>query len=201
MITTNATAASSAAQLLRGADLVLVQGRVWTGEPYAPPGQKARPAAFAEAVAIANGRILALGTSQEMLAYTGPNTQVLNLEGRLAVPGFIDDHVHFVQGGFQLLEVDLKDTRSEAQFVERIAEKARSLKAGRWMEGGNWDEEAWPDAKLPTRWLIDSVTPNNPVFLSRYDGHAALANSAALKLSGVTKETPTHRAVSSYAIP
>jgi predicted amidohydrolase YtcJ len=167
----------------------LTHGKVWTGEPYAPPGQKATPAVFVEAVAIANGRILAVGTSQQMLAYVGPNTQVLDFEGRLAIPGFIDDHVHFIQGGFQLLEIDLKNTRSEAEFVERIGEKAKSLQPGRWMEGGDWDEEAWPDAKLPTRWMIDGVTPNNPVFLSRYDGHAALANTLALKLAGVTGET------------
>jgi predicted amidohydrolase YtcJ len=167
----------------------LTHGKVWTGEPYAPPGQRTPPAAFVEAVAIANGRILAVGTSQQMLAYIGPNTQVLDLEGRLAVPGFIDDHAHFIEGGFQLLEIDLKNTHNEAEFVERIGEKAKRLKPGRWMQGGNWDEEAWPDAKLPTRWMIDSVTADTPVFLSRYDGHAALANSVALKLAGVTRDT------------
>ena len=124
-----------------------------------------------------------------MQAYVGPNTQEIDLQGRAAIPGFIDAHVHFIQGGFQLLEIDLKNTRSEAEFVERIAERAKTLKPGRWMEGGNWDEEAWPDSKLPTRWMIDSVTSNNPVFLSRYDGHAALANTLALKLAGVTKDT------------
>jgi len=189
MALTNMTANSQTAGLPRGADLVLTHGKVWTGEPYARPGQKATPAAFVEAVAVANGRILAVGTSQQMLAYVGPNTQVLDLEGRLAIAGFIDDHAHFIQGGFQLLEIDLKNTRSEADFVQRIGEKAKSLKRGRWMQGGDWDEEAWPDAKLPTRWMIDSVTPNNPVFLSRYDGHAVLANSVALNLAGVTRET------------
>ena len=190
MALTNMRATSPAAELPRGADLVLTHGKVWTGEPYAPPGQKATQASFVEAVAIANGRILAVGTSQQMLAYVGPNTQLLDLEGRLAIPGFIDDHVHFIQGGFQLLEIDLKNTRSEAEFVERIGQKAKSLQPGGWMEGGNWDEEAWPDSKLPTRWMIDSVTPSNPVFLSRYDGHAALANSVALKLAGVARKTP-----------
>ncbi len=188
MVLMNTSVTSPAAELPRGADLVLTHGKIWTGEPYAPPGRKATPAAFAEGAAIANSRILAVGTSKEMLAYVGPNTQVLDLQGRLAIPGFIDDHVHFLQGGFQLLEIDLKNTRSEAEFVERIAEKAKTLKPGRWMEGGNWDEEAWPDAKLPTRWMVDSVTPTNPVFLRRCDGHAALANSAALKLAGITPE-------------
>jgi predicted amidohydrolase YtcJ len=141
-------------------------------------------------VAIANGRILAAGSDKEIRAYQGPNTTVVDLKGRLAVPGLTDSHAHFIQGGFQLLSVDLKDSRSEEEFVRRVAEKARALPPGRWMQGGDWDEEAWPSEKLPTRWLIDPVTPRTPVFISRYDGHAVLANSLALKLAGVTKNTP-----------
>ena len=178
------------ASLVRGADEVLLNGKIWTGEPAAQSDAGRSFGARIEAVAISNGRFLAGGTSDEIRAYIGENTQVIDLGGRLAVPGFIDSHVHFMDGGFQLLSVDLKDARSEAEFVRRIAEKAKSLPAGRWIEGGEWDEEAWPDAKLPTRWLIDPATPNHPVFISRYDGHAALANSLAMKLAGVTKETP-----------
>jgi predicted amidohydrolase YtcJ len=166
--------------------LILLHGKVWTGE--SAPGSSA--ARIVEAVAIANGRILAVGSDEEIAAYKGPNTAVIDLKGRLAVPGLTDSHAHFIQGGFQLLSVDLKDARSEEEFVGRIAEKARTLPAGRWMQGGDWDEEAWPSEKLPTRWLIDSVTPRTPVFISRYDGHAALANSLALKLANVTKATP-----------
>jgi len=172
--------------LPRGVDLILLHGKVWTGE--SAPGSSA--ARIVEAVAIANGRILAVGSDEEIAAYKGPNTAVIDLKGRLAVPGLTDSHAHFIQGGFQLLSVDLKDARSEEEFVGRIAEKARTLPAGRWMQGGDWDEEAWPSEKLPTRWLIDSVTPRTPVFISRYDGHAALANSLALKLANVTKATP-----------
>ncbi len=175
--------------LARGADLVLVHGKIWTGEPVARLGQKMNPASFAEAVAMVDGRILSVGTTDQIHAYVGRETQVIDLQGRLAVPGFIDSHVHFIDGGFQLLEVGLKDARDETEFTRRIAEKAKSLPGGRWMQGGNWDEEAWPDAKLPTRWMIDSSTPNNPVFISRYDGHAVLVNSLALKLAGVTRET------------
>jgi predicted amidohydrolase YtcJ len=179
----------SSGELSRGADLILLHGKIWTGEPYAGPGERPVPAAFAQAVAMANGRILAVGSSDQIRSYVGPNTRVIDLKGRLAVPGFIDSHVHFMAGSFQLLEVNLKDTRDEADFTRRLGEKAKTLPAGRWIEGGNWDEEAWPDAKLPTRWMIDSVTPHNPVFIYRYDGHAALANSLALKLAGVTKDT------------
>ncbi len=169
-----------------GVDLILLHGKVWTGEPA--PGSSATR--IVEAVAIANGRILAVGSDEEIAAYKGPNTAVIDLKGRLAVPGLTDSHAHFIQGGFQLLSVDLKDARSEEEFVRRIAEKARTLPPGRWMQGGDWDEEAWPSENLPTRWLIDSVTPRTPVFISRYDGHAVLANSLALQLAGISKETP-----------
>ncbi len=137
-----------------------------------------------------NGRILAVGSDAQVQGYVGPSTKVIDLQGRLAVPGLIDSHAHFIGGGFQLLEIDLKNARSEAEFIRRIAEKAKTLAPGRWLLGGNWDEQAWASAKLPTRGMIDAVTETNPVFLSRYDGHAALANSLALKLAGVTRATP-----------
>jgi hypothetical protein len=178
------------ASLVRGADLVLLNGKIWTGEAASQADARRSFGPRVEAVAIANGRFLAGGTNDEMKAFVAPNTQVIDLKGSLALPGFIDDHAHFMDGGFQLLSVDLKDARSEAEFVRRIAEKAKTLPAGRWIEGGDWDEEAWPDAKLPTRWMIDEATPRNPAFISRYDGHAALANSLAMKLAGVTKGTP-----------
>lgn len=173
----------------RGADLVLLNGKIWTGDPVtnAGPGEGFGP--LIEAVAISNGRFLAGGGSKEVQVYVGPNTQVVDLQGRLAVPGFIDSHTHFIDGGFQLLEVSLKDARDEAELARRVAERVKKLLPGRWILGGNWDEEAWPSAKLPSRRLIDPVTPQNPVLLSRYDGHAALANSLALKLAGITKDT------------
>lgn len=175
---------------VRGADLVLVDGRIWTGERATGPGKSGDAGRFAEAVAISAGRILEVGTDAQALRYAGRETKVIPLGGRLVVPGFIDSHLHFINGGFQLLELDLKNTRDEAEFIRKIAEKAKALARGRWLLGGNWDEQAWPSAQLPTRWMIDSVTPGTPVFISRYDGHAALANSLALKLAGVTKATP-----------
>ena len=177
-------------ETLRGADLVLKHGKIWTGEPGSGPGFEPAPAEFAEAVAIANGRILAVGSDTQMQAYIGSNTKVVDLQGRLAAPGLIDSHAHFIGGGFQLLEIDLKDARSEEEFIRRIGEKAKTLAPGRWLLGGDWDEQAWARAELPTRAMIDAVTARNPVFLSRYDGHAALANSLALKLAGVTRDTP-----------
>ncbi|HLY61638.1 MAG TPA: amidohydrolase [Terriglobia bacterium] len=183
------SAQNEPARLIRGADVVLLNGNIWTGELTPQDLARRNPGPRIEAVAISNGRFLALGTSEQIKYYIGEHTQVIDLQGRLALPGFIDAHTHFVQGGFQLLTVDLKDAHTEAEFVKRLAEKAKTLPAGQWIQGGDWDEEAWPDAKLPTRWMIDAVTPSNPVFISRYDGHASLANSLALKLAGVTRET------------
>jgi len=177
-------------EILRGTDLVLKHGRIWTGDPGSGPAFESTPAEFAEAVAIANGRILAVGGETQIEAYIGPNTKVVDLQGRLAVPGLIDSHAHFIAGGFQLLEIDLKDARSEEEFIRRIGEKAKTLAPDRWLLGGDWDEQAWARAELPTRAMIDAVTAKTPVFLSRYDGHAALGNSLALKLAGITRDTP-----------
>lgn len=173
----------------RGADLILVGGKIWTGEPAAQSARAGETSAFATAVAISGGRFLEIGTDEQALRYAGRATKVIRLGGRLVVPGFIDSHAHFIEGGFRLLELNLKNTKDEAEFIRKIAEKAKTLPPGRWISGGNWDEQAWPSAQLPTRWMIDEVTAKNPVFISRYDGHAALANSLALKLAGVTRET------------
>jgi hypothetical protein len=191
MLTNVGKAASrpEASKLPHGADLILLHGKIWSGEPVTTTGESSAATRIAEAVAIANGRILAVGRDEEIRAYKGPNTEVIDLRGRLVVPGLADSHVHFIQGGFQLLAVHLKDAPSEEEFVRRIAEKARTLPPGRWMQGGDWDEEAWPSRKLPNRWLIDPATPRTPVFISRYDGHTGLANSLALELAGVTKDT------------
>jgi predicted amidohydrolase YtcJ len=176
--------------LIRGADLILLNGKIWTGEPMAVPEKDAPPAQFVEAVAVLGGRIVATGTTDQIRAYSGPETRVIDLDGRFAMPGFNDAHTHFIAGSFQLLEIHLKHTRNEQEFVRLIGEKSHTLKPGQWLRGGDWDEEAWPDAKLPTRWMIDEATPHNPVLLDRYDGHAVLVNSLALKLAGITKDTP-----------
>jgi predicted amidohydrolase YtcJ len=166
-------------------DLLLLDGNIWTGERESDGKTR-----IAHAAAIAGGRFIAVGSNQEILELKREDTQVIQLRGRRVVPGLIDSHVHFIGGGFQLLSLDLKNVKSEDEFVRLIGERAKGLPPGRWLRGGNWDEEAWPSHTLPTRWQIDSVTPATPVFLRRYDGHAALANSLALKLAGVTRDTP-----------
>ena len=108
--------------------------------------------------------------------------------GRLVVPGFIDTHVHFVDGGFRLASVQLRDAATREEFVRRIGAFAATVPAGTWIEGGDWDHSLW-GGELPSRTWIDAITPNHPVWINRLDGHMALANSAALKAAGVTRTT------------
>ncbi|MBE3097253.1 MAG: amidohydrolase [Planctomycetes bacterium] len=163
------------------ADLIITNARVWTVDP-------ARPRA--EALAVQGDRIVFVGSAAEVEALRGPQTMVIDARGRVIMPGFNDAHIHLLEGGMQLDNVDLKDAPSRAEFVRRIGERAKTTPAGEWILGGNWDEQAWTPARLPAKELIDSVTPDTPVFVARYDLHAALANSVALKLAGVTATTP-----------
>ncbi|MFY9557788.1 MAG: amidohydrolase family protein [Blastocatellia bacterium] len=162
------------------ADLAIINGRIWTGSKSQP---------WVEAVASRGERIIATGSNAEIKKLADDRTRVLDLDGKLALPGFIDDHTHFIESGFHLLSVDLRDAATPTEFARRIKDHAAKLPAGRWITGGDWDHERWPDASLPTRELIDRYTPNNPVFVSRLDGHMALANSVALRMAGVTRET------------
>src|SRR3546814_5300405 len=126
----------------------------------------------------------------EVRSWAGPATEVLDLRGRRVVPGFNDAHVHFFDGGQGLASVQLRDAPSPQVFRDRIGAYATTLDKGRWVLNGNWDHERWTPADLPTRQLIDAVTPDNPVFINRLAGHMALANSLAPDLSGITRATP-----------
>ena len=168
-------------QAPRWADLVVANAKVWTVDP-------ARPRA--EAVAIVGERIAALGTAAEIDAWRGPATKVIDARGRFVMPGFNDAHIHLIEGGMQLDNVDLKDAASLEEFARRIGERAAATPKGEWILGGNWDEQAWMPAVLPTKALIDPVTPDTPVFVGRYDLHMGLANSVALTLAGITAKTP-----------
>ena len=165
----------------RWADLVVANAKVWTVDP-------ARPRA--EAVAIVGERIAAVGTAAEIDAWRGPATKVIDARGRFVMPGFNDAHIHLIEGGMQLDNVDLKDAASLEEFARRIGERAAATPKGEWILGGNWDEQAWMPAVLPTKALIDPVTPDTPVFVGRYDLHMGLANSVALTLAGITAKTP-----------
>jgi predicted amidohydrolase YtcJ len=165
------------------ADLILTGGVVWDGT-----GAESRDFGEPTAVAIADGKVLAVGTDEEIEAVAGRGTQRLDLMGRRVVPGFIDAHTHFIDGGFELASVQLRDADTPAEFVRRIGEFA-AAHPDEWMIGGLWDHEAW-GGELPRRDWIDSVTPKTPVLVSRLDAHMALANSLALELAGVTADTP-----------
>ena len=143
----------------------------------------------AEAIAISGSRIVAVGASTEIGKLSGPQTRVVDAGGRLVMPGFNDAHVHFLSGGFQLSSVNLRDAATPQEFANRIAQFAKTIPKGRWITGGEWDHERWPTNALPTCQWIDALTLDHPVFVSRLDGHMALANSRALKLAGVTRDT------------
>ena len=162
------------------ADLVLVHGKIWTENPKQPE---------VEAVAIQGNRIMGVGDSESILKLAGPNTKVVDLKGRRVVPGFNDAHVHFYMGGDGITSVKLLGAVSAEEFRKRIAEFARTRPKGEWILNGNWDHERWTPANLPTHQLIDDVTPDNPVFVNRSDGHMCLANAVAMKLAGVDKNT------------
>ena len=167
----------------RTADIVIQGGMVWTGLSSGAP----QPGA----VAIGDGAILAVGDSGVVARYVGSHTRVIRADGGLLLPGLADAHTHFISGGFQLASVDLRDAATPQEFVRRIREYARTLKPGDWITGGDWDHTRWPGQPLPRHEWIDSVTPANPVFVNRLDGHEALANAAAMRAAGVTRATPT----------
>jgi predicted amidohydrolase YtcJ len=162
------------------ADLIIINAKIHTMDQGQP---------VAEAVAVSGNYIVAVGSTREIRKLAGPNTHLIDAKDQLVLPGFNDAHVHFMSGGFQLSSVDLRDANTPQEFAERIRSFADKLPPGRWITGGDWDHERWPDAKLPTRDLIDRFTPNTPVFVNRLDGHMALANSLALKLANVTRQT------------
>jgi len=163
------------------ADLVLFNGKVFTVE-------KAMP--WAEAVAVRDGMIIAVGADTEVKKLIGRDTQAIDLQGRLVLPGFNDAHLHFANGGLYLLGIDLHPARTEKEFVSILKEYIKKLPKGEWVTGGNWDHENWPSKKHPKKEMIDAVSADNPVLVSRLDGHMALANSLALKLAGITRDTP-----------
>src|SRR6185437_13206471 len=169
------------AQTKPAADLIITNAKIWTVD-------KARPQA--EALAIVGERIVAVGSAADMDVWHGPQTKVVDAQGRLLLPGFNDAHVHFVDGGEHLQEVQLKDTTTPQEFAERIAQRAKKTPKGEWITGGDWDEQKWSPASLPTKELIDAATPNTPVFVNRYDGHESLANSVTLRLANITSKTP-----------
>ncbi len=158
------------------ADMIITNARIWTGNAEQP---------FAEAMAVAGDTILAVGGNGEVMKHRSAESTVIDLGGRFVAPGFIDSHLHLLQGGSNLASVQLRDASTPGEFIKRIKEFAAAQKPGTWILGGDWDGMGWES--LPRREWIDSVTPDNPVFVSRLDGHMALANTLALKIAGVDR--------------
>ena len=161
------------------ADVVVTNAKVWTGAANSD----------AQSIAVIGERIIAVGSNSDTKAMVGSRTRVIDAGGKLIVPGFNDAHVHFLETGQQLSAVDLRSAKTPQEFVQRIKDFASKLPKGRWILGGKWDHENWTPNTLPTAAMIDAVTPDNPVFIDRLDGHMALANSLAMKLAGVNRET------------
>src|SRR5687767_388095 len=178
------TALGSCATDMKQQDITLaiVNARVWTANPRQP---------WASGVAVAGDSIVSVGSRGEIakLAKGSPNARVIDANGGFVGPGFMHSHVHFIDGGYRLSSVQLRDAKTPQEFMARIKEYAATLSPGTWITGGDWDHQQW-GGELPMKDWIDSVTPNNPVWVARLDGHMALANTAAMTAAMVTQATP-----------
>ena len=160
------------------ADRIYFNAKIWTGDSANER---------VTAIAVKDSSIIYMGNTYE--DYKGSDTKMIDVKGKMIVPGFIDNHTHFLSGGYQLASVKLRNAKSTKDFISTLKKYAVAYNDSRWIQGGDWDHEAW-GGELPTRFWIDSITGNHPVFLNRYDGHMVLVNSIALKLAGIDKNTP-----------
>ncbi len=142
-----------------------------------------------ETVVIEGNRIIFAGSNLEAKPYLTESTKIIDLNGRLMLPGFIDNHTHFIKGGFYLNGMNLHETKSTIEF-KKILKNYVERNKGKWVTGGYWNNEQWENTKLPNKNMIDEFTVDTPVFIERFDVHMGLANSLALKLAGITKDTP-----------
>jgi predicted amidohydrolase YtcJ len=162
-------------------DLVVVNARVWTGDP-------AKPAATS--FAVKDGRFVRIGDDAAIQSLAGQSTKVVDAGQRRVIPGICDSHLHLVSGGLFLSRINLRKAANRDEFIEAVRLAAERLPPGDWMQGGRWSTESWPDPAQPTKAWIDDVTGERPVLLSRMDGHGALANSAALRIAGIDRAGP-----------
>ncbi len=162
-------------------DLILWNGRVHTMDAAL---------SLATAVAIHNGRILAVGRDDEILSLRGAGTRTINLRGRAVLPGFTDAHIHFVMWALGRQQIDLSDVTRPEEAIARVAQRAAQLPSGSWILGGGFDHNVWTDGIWPTRQMLDRVAPTHPVLLHSKDHHSVWVNSLALRLAGVTAQTP-----------
>ena len=163
------------------ADLVVLNARVYTADANRP---------VAEAFAVRAGRIAFVGSARGALTLVGPRTERLDLGGRTVIPGMVDAHAHLLGLGQALRTVDLVGTRSYDEVIARVVARAKTARPGEWIRGRGWDQNDWADTRFPTHQALSRAVPNNPVYLTRVDGHAALVNAKALELAQVTAATP-----------
>uniref|UniRef100_A0A0D9VAB3 Amidohydrolase 3 domain-containing protein n=1 Tax=Leersia perrieri TaxID=77586 RepID=A0A0D9VAB3_9ORYZ len=161
------------------ADMILANATIYTADPAMP---------FAEAMAVRDGRVLRVGGYDSVKELKGTHTFELNLSGNVVLPGFIDSHVHFIDGGLQLARVPLRGVTSKDDFINRVKEAVGDKHHGQWVFGGGWNNDAW-GGDFPTAAWLDDISPDNPVWLSRMDGHMGIANSLTMKIAGIDKNT------------
>src|SRR3989441_1318255 len=171
-VPTNPTAAS--------ADLVFVNGNIYTAN---------EKQSHAEAIAIKGDRIVFVGSNAAAKKFQGANTRVIDLHGETVVPGMTDAHYHFIGVGQREMNLNLEGITNLEDFLAKVKTRVDQAKPGEWVTGRGWIETFWKPPVFPTRWDLDKISPNNPVFLTRADGHGAVANSAALKIGGGTENT------------
>ena len=171
---------ASQAQAPQPADLIVTGGRIYTVDDTRP---------MVEAFAVRSGKFAFVGSLRDAMLYKGPQTRVLDLHGATAYPGFIDAHAHLLGLGQALQSVDLGGTPSYEEVVSRVVARAKTTAKGQWIMGDGWDQNRWPVKEFPTHDALTRAVPNNPVILNRVDGHAVLANAAAMRAAGITSKT------------
>jgi len=176
-----AAARTAAAQTSAPADLIVTAQHIYTVDPDRP---------VVGGFAVRDGRVVFAGSAREALALKGPRTRVLDLGNRTVIPGITDAHLHLLGVGTALRMVDLTGTRSYDEVIRRVAARSREVKGGEWIRGRGWNQNDWPDTRFPTHDALSRAVPDNPVVLTRVDGHAVLVNARALEAAGVTAATP-----------
>src|SRR5260370_31813873 len=164
------------------ADVVFINGNIYTVNEKQPR---------AEAVAVKGDRIIFVGSNAAVKKYQGANTRIVDLHGSTMVPGMTDAHYHFIGVGQREMNLNLEGITNLEDFLAKVKERVDKAKPGEWVTGRGWIETFWSPPVFPTRWDLDKVAPNNPVILGRSDGPGTVVNSTALKIAGITKDTPS----------
>jgi predicted amidohydrolase YtcJ len=192
-VATLMTASANAARRNNAAEIIFVNGEIYVGAVQVTTsngGIDWKPLPRAQAIAVRDGHVAAVGSDAEVKKLKGKHTQVVDLGGHFVMPGFNDAHAHLAAGGLEYLHIELVGTNSLAEMQQRIAAAAGKTAPGDWIIGRGWDQTLWAGARLPTRQDLDAVTGGHPAVFQRVDGHIAVLNSAGLKAMGITRDTP-----------